>query len=249
VALALGGLLPDSSLPAAGAGIGAAILVALVPGGGWILVVAATLVAMTFGSSPRVGAALIVFLAVALPPLLIRGAAIAWSAPALAPLLGIVGLAGAFPALAGTARSAWTRAGIAACGAWWLLLAEPLLGHNLLLGVPGLPERPRFDGAASVAASQVVSPLVTSGALGLVLLWAAAAVVMPRLVRGRSLAADVVGATVWSAGLAGATASLGAAVTGAAPHGLVAGALAAGILAVGWRWVHGTTEELDLSYS
>ena len=135
MALALGGLLPDSSLPAVGAGLGAAILVALVPGGGWVLAATATLIAMTFGSSPRVGAALIVFLAVVLPPLLIRGAAIAWSAPALAPLLGIVGLAGAFPALAGTARSAWTRGAIAACGAWWLLLAEPLLGHNLLLGV------------------------------------------------------------------------------------------------------------------
>src|SRR5829696_9150239 len=217
VALALGGLLPDSSLPAVGAGLGAAILVALVPGGGWVLAATATLIAMTFGSSPRVGAALIVFLAVVLPPLLIRGAAIAWSAPALAPLLGIVGLAGAFPALAGTARSPWARGGIGACGAWWLLLAEPLLGHNLLLGVAGLPDRPHFDGAASVAASEVVAPLVTSGAAILIALWAAAAVVMPWLVRGRSLPADIVGATVWSAGVAAATASLGVAVTGATP--------------------------------
>ena len=99
-----------------------------------------------------------------MPPLIVRGAAVAWSAPALAPLLGLVGLAGAFPALAGTARSAWTRGAIAACGAWWLLLAEPLLGHNLLLGLGGLPARPRFDGAASIAASEVVRPIVTSGA-------------------------------------------------------------------------------------
>ena len=249
VGLALAGLLPDSSLPAVGAAFGAAILVALVPGGGWILAAVATLVCMTFGSSPRVGAALVVFLGIALPPLLIRGAAIAWSAPALAPLLGIVGLAGAFPALAGTARSPWTRAGVAACGAWWLLLAEPLLGHNLLLGIPGLPARESFDGAASIAASAVIQPLVTSGGPVLMLLWAGAAVVMPWLVRGRTLAGDIVGASAWSAGLAAATASLGVAVTGAAPHGLVAGAIAAGIIAVGWRWVHGTTEELDLSYS
>src|SRR5829696_4435756 len=247
VLAALAGLLPHSSLPAVGAGVGAAILVALVPGGGWILAAAATLVCMTFGASPRVGAALIVFLAVAFPPLLVRGAAIAWSAPALAPLLGLVGLAGAFPALAGTARSAWTRGGLAACGAWWLLLAEPILGHNLLLGIPGLPDRASFDGAASIAASDVVRSLVTSGAPVLVLLWAGAAVVMPWLVRGRSLPADVVGATVWSAGLAAATASLGVAVTGAQPHGLVAGALAGGIIAVAWRWVYGTTEEPDLS--
>ena len=249
VSLALAGLLPDSSLPAVGAGLGAAILVALVPGAGWVLAAVATLLCMTFGDAPRVGAALLVFLAVAMPPLLVRGAAIAWSAPALAPLLGIVGLAGAFPALAGTARSAWTRGGVAACGAWWLLLAEPLLGHNLLLGIPGLPERAHFDGAVSVTASGVIGPLVTTGAVALVALWAAAAVVMPWFVRGRSLPMDVVGATTWSAGLAAATASLGAVVSGDSPHGLVAGALAAGIIAVGWRWVHGTTEEFDLSYS
>ena len=92
-------------------------------------------------------------------------------------------------------------------------------------------------------------PLVTSGALVQAAVWAGAAVVMPWIVRGRSLPADIVGATAWAAGLAAATASVGAAVSGATPHGLVAGALAAGILAVAWRWVYGATEELDLSYS
>src|SRR3954451_7184266 len=186
VAVAVGGLLPHSSLPAAAAAAGAAVLVALVPGAGWVLAAAATLMAMTVGEDTRVGAALVILLAVAMPPLLVRGAAVAWSAPALAPLLGIAGLAGAFPALAGTARSPWTRGTLAACGAWWLLLAEPLLGHNLLLGLGGLPARPRFDGAASIAASEVIRPIVPSGASLLLVLWAAAAVVMPWLVRGRT---------------------------------------------------------------
>jgi eukaryotic-like serine/threonine-protein kinase len=247
VAFALAGLLPDSSLPAVGAALGAAILVALVPSGGWLLAAAATLAAMTFGTDPRVGAALVVFFAVALPPIALRGAALTWSAPALAPALGIVGLAGAFPALAGMARSAWTRGALGAIGLWWLLLAESLLGHNLLFGLP-LPDRASFDGAASLTASEVVRPIVTSGALVQAALWAAAAVVMPWCVRGRSLPADIVGATVWSAGLAAATASVGEAVTGAAPHGLVAGALAAGILAVGWNWAHGTAEEFESPY-
>ena len=172
--------------------------------------------AMTFGEDTRVGAALVIFLAVAhaaADRARRRGRLVGARAGAAARASS--GLAGAFPALAGTARSAWTRGAIAACGAWWLLLAEPLLGHNLLLGLGGLPARPRFDGAASIAASEVVRPIVTSGAPLLLLLWAAAAVVMPWLVRGRSLAADIVGATVWSAGLAAATASLGVAVTGA----------------------------------
>jgi hypothetical protein len=161
-----------------------------------------------------------------------------------------VGLAGAFPALAGTTRSAWTRAALGVTGLWWLLLAEALLGRTLLFGMAAdLPARPHWDGAASITASEIVRPLVTSGAPLQAVLWGLAALVMPWLVRGRSLSADIVAATVWAAGLAGATASIGEAVSGSAPKGLVAGALAAGILAVGWRWVYGATEEPDLSYS
>ena len=250
VLCALAGLLPHSSLPALAAAGAAALLVALLPGAGWIVAAAATLAALTFSAEPRVGAALIVLLAVALPPLALRTAPLAWSVPAAAPVLGLLGLAGAFPALAGTARSAWMRAGLGVTGLWWLLLAEPLLGKDLLFGLGAdLPARSRWDGAASLTASEIVGPLVTSGALLLAVVWGAGAVVMPWLVRGRSLSADVVAATVWAAGLAGATVSLAEAVDGSTPKGLVAGALAAGILAVGWRWLYGTTEELDLSYS
>ncbi len=250
VLCALVGLLPDSSLPAFAAAAAAALLVALLPGGGWIVAAAAVVGAMTFGTEPRAGAALVVFLAVSLPPILLRTTPLAWSAPALAPALGLIGLAGAFPALAGTARSAWTRVGLAVTGLLWLLLAEALLGRALLFGLAGdLPARASWDGAASITASDVVRPLVTSGAPLQAVLWGLAALVMPWLVRGRSLSVDIVAATVWAAGLAGATASIGEAVNGSVPKGLVAGALAAGIIAVGWRWVYGTTEEPDLSYS
>jgi hypothetical protein len=248
VLCALAGLLPDSSLPAVAAAATAALLVALLPGAGWIVAAAAVLGAMTFGTEPRVGAALLVFLAVWLPPLALRTTPLAWSAPALAPVLGLIGLAGAFPALAGTARSAWTRAALGVTALWWLLLAEALLGRTLLFGVD-VPARPDWDGAASITASEVVRPLVTSGALLQGVLWGVAALIMPWLVRGRSLSADIVAATTWAAGLAGATASIAEAVGGSAPKGLVAGALAAGIVALGWRWAYGTTEEPDLSYS
>jgi len=250
VALALAGLQPDSSLPAAGAAVAAALLVALLPGGGWLVAAAATLAAMVFGTEPRAGAALVVFLAVLVPPLALRGAPLTWSAPAAAPALGLLGLAGAFPALAGTARSPWTRVGLGVTGLWWLLLAEALLGRTLLFGLDReLPPRPGWDGAAGLTASDVVAPLATSGAAAQAVLWGAAALVLPWLVRGRSLPADVVAATAWAAGLAAATASLGAAVSGSAPKGLVAGALAAGILAVGWRWIHGTAGERESEYS
>src|SRR5215218_7226211 len=249
VLCALAGLLPAFSLPAVAAGAAAALLVALLPGGGWLVAAAATLAAMVFGVDPRVGAAMLVLLAVAVPPLALRAAPLAWSVPAAAPALGLLGLAGAFPALAGTVRGAWTRAALGATGLWWALLAEPLLGRSLLLGLDGeVPPRPRWDGAVSITAGEVVRPLVTSGAPLLGLVWAVAAVVMPWVVRGRSLAADVVAATVWAAGLAAVTASIGQVVNGSVPKGLVAGALAAGILAVGWRWVHGTTGARESEY-
>src|SRR4051794_27192320 len=245
VLAALAGLLPHSSLPAVGATAAAALLVALLPGGGWLVAAVATLGAMTFGTEPRVGAALLVFLAVAVVPLALRAVPLAWSAPAGAPLLGLIGLAGAFPAMAGTARSAWTRLALGATALWWTLLAEALLGRHLLFGLD-TPPRAGWDGAPSIAATEVVRPIVTSGAPLQAVLWGLAALVMPWVVRGRSLAADVVAGTVWAAGLAGATASIGQIVNGSTPKGLVAGALAAGILAVGWRWLYG--EERDLSY-
>ena len=60
--------------------------------------------------------------------------ALTWSVPALAPLLGLATIAGAYPALAGRAHGWFTRAALGALGAWWALLAAPLLGRRDLLG-------------------------------------------------------------------------------------------------------------------
>jgi hypothetical protein len=58
-------------------------------------------------------------------------------------------------------------------------------------------------------------------------------VVLPWLVRGRSLAADLVGGALWAVSLAaGATAA-----AGAEPRGVLAGALAGAAAAVALRWV------------
>src|SRR3954452_18406268 len=93
VLAALAGLLPHSSLPAVGAAAGTALLVALLPGGGWLVAAVVTLGVMTFGTEPRVGAALLVFVAVAVVPLALRAASSALSAPAGAAVLGLIGLA------------------------------------------------------------------------------------------------------------------------------------------------------------
>jgi hypothetical protein len=143
-----------------------------------------------------------------------------WSLPAAAPLLGLAHVAGAYPAVAGLVRGPWTRAGLGAIGLWWLLLAEPLLARDLALGTP--------PGDAGT----VLDALAGSGAPALAPVWAVAALVLPWLVAGRPLAVDIIGAAVWAAALAAATAAVADGVGLAEPRGLAAGALLAGGVAV-----------------
>jgi eukaryotic-like serine/threonine-protein kinase len=224
-ALAAGGLAwltPRSGLevsPAVGAAA-AALAVLAMPRAGWIAMV----VALAVWSA---GATALVLGAGALPTvILLRRSGGLWSLPAGAPVLGVAGLAGAWPALAAQAPRPWHRAALGALGCWWLALTEMLSGDRLALGAP---PGATFDAGGAAH----LWPLVTSGVLGLAALWAAAAVVLPVVVRGRVLAADVVGATAWAAGLGSATQALaGALAWQPSMRGLVAGAVVAGGLAL-----------------
>src|SRR3954451_3113141 len=152
VALALAGLTPEPAVPIPAAALVAGILVAILPRAGWIAAALATVVLVGFGPYPRPGAALIVLVAVLLPPLLLRRDGSAWSLPAAAPALGLVGLSGVYPALAGRAPRVAARAALGAAGATWLVLAEPLLGRALLFGsATGVQERGHWDGGGSIA--------------------------------------------------------------------------------------------------
>ena len=158
-----------------------------------------------------------------------RGSGHAWSLPAVAPLLGLATLAGAYPAVAGRAARWWQRAGLGAAGLWWLLLAEPLLGTTLLVAAPtrraaGRPTR----AARSTACCGRRWPPGWSRSPPL---WALAALVLPWLVRGRYAGIDFVAASAWAAGLGSGTAALAEWAGAAPPRGLVAGAIAAGALA------------------
>jgi hypothetical protein len=218
-AAAVAWLTPRSGLqvsPAAAAGA-AAVAVLLLPRLGWIAMVAA-LAAWAAGPT-----AAVIGLAAAPTVVLLRRSGGLWSLPAGAPLLGAAGLAGAWPVLAGQAARPWHRAALGALGCWWLMLAEILSGERLALGAP--PD-------AALAGTHLL-PLLTSGVLALAALWAAAAVLLPVLVRGRALAADVVGATTWAAGLGSATQAVAGALSWQpAMRGVVAGAVVAGGLAV-----------------
>jgi hypothetical protein len=219
------------------AAIAAAALVALLPRAGWLLAAATTIALLALGPAQRPGAAALLLVLAVAPPLLLRADGRSWSLPAAAPTLGLLGLAGAYPALAGRAPRWTARAALGALGAWWVVLSEPLFERALVFGpAPGTPARASFDGAPGITAGDVIAKACSSGALLLALIWGAAALVLPWLVRGRSLQSDVVRAIAWAAGLAAATAALGEwlgeRVTQPAPHGLVAGAIVAGVLAL-----------------
>ena len=135
-------------------------------------------------------------------PFLLPRAGLLWSVPVLAPLLGTVALAPAFVGVAALAPTPWRRAGLAAAGFWWLVLGEAITGQALLFGSPdGTLPRADWEGSISAAASDVArSRSSTSPALAPVLVWAAFAVALPLVVRGRWLAVDLVGAGVWAVG-------------------------------------------------
>ena len=195
-------------------------------------------------ATSRPGAALLLFAAAAPLVLLPRRSGLGWLTAALAPALGALGLAAAFPALAGQRARLAERAALGALGYWWLILAEPLLGRRLWLGLPaGTPARAVWEGSLSSAATHVVGPSLSLGLLYGVAVWALAAVLLPWVVRGRSAMLDVLAASAWSLTLllvcaphyAGYTVS----VVSATPRGAVLGAILGGALAVAARALRG----------
>jgi eukaryotic-like serine/threonine-protein kinase len=167
-----------------------------------------------------------------------------WLGCAMAPVLGLAGLAGAFPALAGQASRWRERAALAALGYWWLTLAAPLLARELWLSAPaGTPARADWEGSLSLTATHVIAPLLALGVLLGALLWAAGAAVLPWIVRGRSAVLDIVAVTVWSAAIAAAAPALDAGLSahGAhpSPHGAVLGAILGAVVAVAARALRG----------
>jgi hypothetical protein len=150
---------------------------------------------------------------------------------ALAPLLGTVGLAGAFPAIAGQASSAGERLLRGAIGYWWLTLAAPLLANRLWLPLPAdTPPRAGWEGSVSLTATHVIAPALTIGVMLGALLWGCAAVVLPWIVRGREPWLDALGAVLWSLALFLAQPALDAGLSAAGSPGQPRGALLAALL-------------------
>ncbi|HEY4996599.1 MAG TPA: protein kinase [Solirubrobacteraceae bacterium] len=182
----------------------------------------------------RAGVGLLVL--AALVPVLVLGAerrrlGIGWLAAALSPALGLAGLAGAFPALAGQASRWRERALLGALGYWWLALAEPLLGRHLWLAPASAPPpRGAWEGSIGLTAAHVIGPLLTLGLLLGALLWALAATALPWIVRGRSALSDLAAATLWTVGVLVAAPALDAGLASTSAQPAARGALLGGVI-------------------
>ncbi len=147
--------------------------------------------------------------------------------PGAAPILGLIGLGPVYPALAGLTRGAAGRALLGGIGYLWIAAWEELAHKTMLLGPVADPPA-HWKGSASTAVSDVLMPLIDGSVLAAAGIFAAAALVLPVLVRGRTPLVDALGALIWAAGLI-TTLKLVAGST--SPPGLLFGALLAAAIA------------------
>jgi eukaryotic-like serine/threonine-protein kinase len=147
--------------------------------------------------------------------------------PGAAPILGLIGLGPVYPALAGLTRGAASRALLGGIGYLWIAAWEELAHRTLLLG-PVADPPVHWKGSASTAFSDVLMPLIDGSVLAAAGIFAAAALVLPVLVRGRTPLLDAGGALIWAAGL---ITTLKLVAGSASPPGLLFGALLAAAIA------------------
>lgn len=217
-----------------------ALLVAIMPRGGWLL--GGFGLAVAVGVEGQLGVAVVLACGVLLTAVAL------WSWPELmpvvllAPLLGLFGLALALPALLVGLRQLRYRATVAAVAGCWLVLLAPLSPERLYLG-PLVGSRPlaAWQDSFSDGVQYGLLPIFSSGAIAIAIILGAAAVLAPMVVAARSLAVQFVAVVVWSAVLGSTANVLAQTVTqppGQTPHGVVLGAVIAGALLLLPNLVH-----------
>jgi eukaryotic-like serine/threonine-protein kinase len=202
-AIALGTVLgPHPIAVVVAVAFAAFVLATLAPSAGWLLLAFGLVAWLALAGQP--GTAVILCVAFAPVPVLLAADPWLWSVPLLGPALGALGVAAAYPGLAarGGAASPWRRAALGALGYWWVALTEELANKRFFYGLPS-GVRPRSTWADSVPRvfSHALAPLCTVGHLAPAVLWAIAALILPWLLRARTLPFRALGALVWAAAL------------------------------------------------
>jgi eukaryotic-like serine/threonine-protein kinase len=227
---------PEGSPPAPPLLVGTVVAIAtmLLPRLAWLAAATAAAVWLVLPENGLHGAALVLLVCAGASVVAMPRAGLLWSVPALAPLLGAIGLAPLYVVFAGFARTAWRRAGLAAVGFLWLAVAEIATGDTMLFGRPdGSTSRHEWERSLNAAGDHVLSPLVTTPALLPMAAWVALAVVLPFVVRGRSLTLDLLGVVLWTAGLIASHQAIGRVLDGQDARGLAAAAVLGAVAAVG----------------
>jgi eukaryotic-like serine/threonine-protein kinase len=200
----------SSPVPAAATACAAGILVAALPRAGWLALTA--FMATCLVTHSYAGGALLLVAGALVPVVLSPRDGPAWPLAAGAPALGAIGLAGAWPALAGLTGPVWRRATLAATGWLWLALA-----------------RTTYTSSTTDTLHHAITPLLTAGTLVGAGVWAAAAIVLPWAGIRRSPALEAALLAGWAAALALGT--IAASNRGAASPHLISGAIVVGALA------------------
>jgi hypothetical protein len=211
-------LLPHPPLTPAAAALCAGLLVATLPRIGWLATSGATVSLLALQHRP--GAALLIAIPMVAPTLPLARAPSSWPLPAIAAGLGVVGLAGAWPALAAHAKTASTRAVLGAGGWIWIQLIAPLAGKSLYTRSAAS----HWTHSLAATVSHTLSPLLTARQLALALIWAAAAALLPLIRLRRPAAADIVAIATWAIVLTVATTIAGPPIL---PGEAILGAIAA----------------------
>ncbi len=175
-------------LPAALAACLAGALVAAVPRAGWLTMAAAAAAWLIVESRP--GEALVLLAGAVIPVLAAPRDGPAWPLAAAAPALGTVGLAAAWPALAGLTRKAHRRAALAAVGYLWTALAS-----RGIAATTSLPD----------ALHHVLGPIATPGTAIAAAIWATAGLALPFTRSRRWPALECLRLGLWAIALAVST--------------------------------------------
>jgi len=238
--------LASEAAPAVSAVVALAVL--LLPRIGW-LAGALAVTGWLATESDRPGTAAVLATVLATTAIVLPRAGVLWSLPALAPLLGVVGLAPLYLIVAGLASTIWRRAGLAAAGALWLAAAEAHGGKPLLFGAPdGTLGASTWGRSVTDAAEHAVLPFATSPAPATIIAWVALAVAAGGFLRGRSMPLVVAGATLWAVAVVAVHGALGDLLEGQVPlgsaRGAVAGAVLGALVALG-VWARTPARTLD----
>jgi hypothetical protein len=228
-------LLAPSTLPPAPLALAAGLAVIALPRLAWLgLVAAAGALAAVHGDT---GTALALALAGLAPVLAMPRARSHWPLAAAAPLLGVLALAGAWPALAGRAGTPWRRAGLGAVGWAWVWVGGLLSGDALYARPPAaVPGHALWASSPPELLHHVLAPSLSAGLPAGAVVWALAALAVPALRRSSTGRAAALRAGAWALATAAATAAVLHGGAGVGAGRLVLGALAGAAIVLVGRW-------------